>query len=219
LGSSFEDYLHRHLSSKERRNFRQYKNRLERAGEWKALSFQGSEAQKMWPAFVNVERSGWKGASRSAIDHLDNRWKNYYEGFLEILVQHDALLLHFLRLNGTVIAGAFGYRIGNIFHGLKIAYDEAFRKLSPGNLLFLQLVKNLLTRHDGIRYLHMFPEDHGYKHRYANSEATCCTTLLYGRTIRGRMMYRLSQARRNLRRLPGIGPAADFIRQRQRKSF
>ncbi len=86
--------------------------------------------------FLNVEASGWKGVGgeKSAIK-LDQRLRNFYEEVLLGFEMSGASEINVLSVNSIPIAAQFAIILKNTVYLLKIGYDEAYAKFSPGNVL------------------------------------------------------------------------------------
>ncbi len=190
LNKSYEKYFFDDLSAKNRTNMKRYTKRLEKAaGDLNWRHFEGLEGVEHWSDFVRIENSGWKGIAESSIKQVSFSFQQYYEGLVALLAQQDALHMYFLELEGKSIAAVFGYRDGETFHYAKTAYDENYKSLSPSNLLLLHIIEDLIENFPGLKRFHMFPWDYGYKHRFSNEKQLCFETMVFNKTLRGRMVW------------------------------
>jgi hypothetical protein len=180
------EYIRCDLGPKVWKNLKYYKKRLRKAGQSRFRHYQGLEAKKYWPLFLAIENSGWKGRQGTSIQKASTKIRRYYEGLIEILAEENCLHIYFLELDGEAITGALGYFDQSTFGWLKTGYDERFSDLWPSNQLLLRVVEHLINDYPAIQRLHMFPWDHGYKHRFANTMETCIETVLFRETLRGR---------------------------------
>lgn len=187
LNKSFQNYLKNDASPNTKKNFMRIKNRLTRAGSFRIKHYQGKVAQLYWPEFVRIEDSGWKGKEGSSIKKLSPAYQEYYHGLIAILSDKNALNIFFLEFNNQIIAGVFGYIDGETFHWAKTGYDEHFKEFAPSNLLLLFIIEELITNFPQTKIFHMFPWDYGYKHRFANVDASCFETLIFNSTFRGKL--------------------------------
>jgi len=201
LSNSFSEYFQKDLKPKVRKNIKMYQKRLEKAGSVSFVHFSGYDAINMWPEFIRIEDSGWKGNCGTSIKRLGLRFNLFYEGLISILAKYGALNLFFLEVNGKYIAGVFGYTDGDTFHYAKIGYDVQFKSLSPSNLLFMHLVKYMFTNFPNIKRIHMFPWDHGYKHRYATENESCFDILIYNKSFCGNAIHLLSKTKKSIKRI------------------
>ena len=93
------------------------------------------------PVFLEVEASGWKGAGRSAIRHRQGL-ADYYAALAGTLDgEHDYCEIHALYTGNRCIASSFNVRTGATCSMLKIGYDEAYARFSPGHLLVSHILQ------------------------------------------------------------------------------
>lgn len=91
--------------------------------------------------FLSLENSGWKGEAGTSIIKQPEKLA-YYEQLFERYSEAGVLQINLLSLNDTVIAGQFGVRVGETLYLLKIAYNEAYKEISPGYLLIDKLIED-----------------------------------------------------------------------------
>ncbi len=97
--------------------------------------------------FLDLEASGWKGETGSAIEK-SNRLTSFYNSLCRRLADDDILELHFLQTDTDLLAAQMGFRIGSKLTVNKIAYNESFSQFSPGNYLFLKTVEGAFNSGD-----------------------------------------------------------------------
>jgi CelD/BcsL family acetyltransferase involved in cellulose biosynthesis len=208
---TFDEYFGS-LPSKLKKKLRGSFKRLEAAGEVRVVNHQNRTALASWSDFLRLEDSGWKGQGGSSIRRLDASYQRYYERFLDLLSARGELSLYLLELNGKAIAGALGYTEGDVFHWFKTGYDEQFHEFSPSHRLMFGIVEDLIETRPDIHRFHMFPDDFGYKHRYANENPVCHEMVLYNRTLGGTFARLLDSAvtrfKAMISRVPGQSAAS-----------
>lgn len=188
FNNTFDEYFRRDLSVNSRKSIMRFKNRLAKAGTAIFRHYQNEEALQWWPEFLRIEDSGWKGNAASSIARLNLDYARYYDGLVKLLSAQEALHLYFLELEGTNIAGVFGYVQDNVFHWAKTGYDEKYHHLSPSNLLLLGIIEDLIADYPDIELFNMFPWDYGYKHRFSNEDSLCYDTTIFNSTLRGQLV-------------------------------
>lgn len=201
LEKTSDDYIRHDLSLKFRKNIKMSTNRLKRAGDYVFKNLQGEDALRLWPEFIRIEDSGWKGDINSSIKRTKPVFRRYYNGLIKILSDSKALNMYFLELNSKFIAGGFGYFEGNTYHYAKAGYDENFKSFSPSNLLFIHIIEHLITNFPEVIRIHMFPWNFGYKDQFINEESNYLETVLFSNTIRGsvmRVVYYLKEKIKNI---------------------
>jgi len=190
LDKTCDEYFHNDLSSSMRKSLKLSKSRLKKAGPHNYLHYEGDEAVGLWPELLRIEDSGWKGRNGTSILKTAPEYRKYYDGLIRILSATRNLHLYFLELDQKKIAAVFGYTSGDTFQYLKIGYDEEYQSLSPSNMLFIYLVKDIQENYKKIKRIHLFPyDDTGYKKRFANEAQQFSEIIVYNNTANGRMLY------------------------------
>lgn len=92
-----------------------------------------------------VEAAGWKGRSGTAVAR-DDRRAPFYRLFAEAACRKGILRVCFLRVGGKAAAMQLAVESGGSFWLLKIGYDEAFRRCSPGTLLTHDTIRHAAER-------------------------------------------------------------------------
>lgn len=129
------------LSSGFKQNLRKSNRRLAKSLNYSFTSVTNSAAvHHSFEKFLELESSGWKGKSGTAIKCSLKLNKFYYE-LVQRLSERGWLELDFLEVEGKPIAGLFAVQFGSALAFPKSAYDEAYSFYSPGNLLLENIVK------------------------------------------------------------------------------
>jgi len=192
LAYSFDDYFNLDLSSKVRHNIRWWRKKLAQFSSHSYCHFTGEEAVALWPQFLAIEDSGWKGLGKTSIKKRAPNIQRYYKELIQFLSDRGVLHLYFLEIDGKPVAGGFGYIDGEVFHYGKIGYIEEQSSFSPSNLLLMHIVDDLIRLRPEVRRVHLFPHDYGYKHRYVNEQSYYVSRTLYRRSLVGCFAYSYS---------------------------
>lgn len=135
-----EAYIALSQGGRQRQEYRRQRRRLEDLGTLETRSLTANEPAEPWITdFFRLEASGWKGRANSAIATQ----ANVVEFFRAAMTTaHAAGRLHMLGLflNGKAIALKCNFLAGGGAFALKIAYDEAYAKSSPGVMLELDTI-------------------------------------------------------------------------------
>lgn len=91
--------------------------------------------------FLELEASGWKGESGTAIQ-TDAVLKSFYHGLKTLKEPAINFEIHQLYRNGECIAAQLALRCNNSRYLLKIAYDETYAERSPGSLLLWKTLEH-----------------------------------------------------------------------------
>lgn len=130
------------LSKNFRQNLRKADNRLREAGlvpsyEW----LTGAEADpERLGIFLALESSGWKGRTGSSIAQ-DSKRLAFYRALVTNMHHRGWLEWHMMHVGEKTIAAHLAVRMHRSIVLLKIAYDEAYARYSPGTLLFEKLAE------------------------------------------------------------------------------
>lgn len=138
-GDDAERYLRRALGASYKKRMQQFRS-VAKAG---TVSFQrrrGEAARDSFEAFLTLEASGWKGQARTAIASraVDTA---YFRRLVASFAATNALQLDALLLDGAPIAMGLLIESAGTRHFLKIAYDEAQSRLSPGRNLTIAMIQ------------------------------------------------------------------------------
>lgn len=120
------------FTAKHRSSMRRRERRLADLGE---VTFEACRGGSGMPGVLEeglaIEASGWKGRRGTAIA-CDPATLRFYRRVADWAAAHGWLLLTMLRVDGRMIAFSFGFDHDGVVSGLKIGYDEAHARLSPG---------------------------------------------------------------------------------------
>jgi hypothetical protein len=135
-------YLERTLNPDRRRQLRRLRRGLEQGGPL-TFAMTGDIAQAL-PTFLTLEAGGWKGTAGTAISqHADTR--RFVETAVSGLAAEGKAQVLCLNQNGAALAAGLVLRSGGGLWYWKIAYDERFRRASPGSQLTLDFTAALLA--------------------------------------------------------------------------
>jgi hypothetical protein len=101
------------------------------------ISLPSSEKLKI---VCEMENSGWKGNAGSSIIS-SNKDLLFYENLVDRLEKSGVLYFHFLKIGEDIVAGNIGIKHGEKLLLWKLAYDDSFKKYSPGGLLLERLIE------------------------------------------------------------------------------
>lgn len=129
------DELHARLPKKFLANLRRARNKLEALPDVHFVTAtEQADASSALETFLDIEASGWKRATGSAIK-LDDSLVAFYRQLVSSLRGDARCEISSLFANGQCIASEFGMAAGDEYAGLKMGYDENHSGLSPGLLL------------------------------------------------------------------------------------
>ncbi|CAH1674517.1 GNAT family N-acetyltransferase [Hyphomicrobiales bacterium] len=138
-GDDMQRYLRRSLGSGYKKRMQQFRA----VGKQGALTFRRSRGRAALDAlelFLTLEASGWKGEVGTAIACLPAD-AAYIRRMAELFAAEDTLQMDALLLDGRVLAMGLLVESGDRRHFLKIAYDEAEARHSPGRTLTIAMLQ------------------------------------------------------------------------------
>lgn len=177
LEGGLEGFLSRR-SSKFRANIR----RSLRDADAEGIKFQyladfddEAECQRVFDRVIRVERESWKG--RQGVGIAGGRMYDFYKRMLPCLAAKDALRVIFATVDDTDIAYCFGGLFEETYRGLQMSYHQAYGDHSPGNLVQIEMIRNL---HDeGIRVYDM-GQSMDYKSSWTDGEFETVAVIVRG---------------------------------------
>ncbi|MFN0124951.1 MAG: GNAT family N-acetyltransferase [Blastocatellia bacterium] len=131
-------------STKRRNDVRRLRRRLEEQDVVRVSCDEHATPAEL-ARFYALERAGWKGQQGTAIA-CDERLRQFYDAVAQTKAAQGQFLLYRLDVGEQTIAMQFCVTEGQTCYLLKPAYDESFRKYSPGNLLVAEVLPDLLAR-------------------------------------------------------------------------
>ena len=145
IHGTYEQWLADNFDHKRRKEFRRLRTRLSEQGE---LSLESLSHSSNLDGFVDdlleLESKGWKGARGTAINAAASA-ATMFRKICGNLRESGKLRFWTLKFNGKPIASLFGMVEGPQGWIVKIAYDEAFAKFSPGVMLVLDATEALFA--------------------------------------------------------------------------
>ena len=130
------------LKSKRRSDLRRCRKKAEALG---AVAFEMAAPNPdnvdcLMDEAMAVEASGWKGRSGTALA-ADQYLNAFFRRYARLAADRGILRLAFLRIDGRAVAVQIAAECDNAFWGFKSGYDETYRDVAPGMILFLEVVR------------------------------------------------------------------------------
>jgi CelD/BcsL family acetyltransferase involved in cellulose biosynthesis len=144
--------------------------RLRRLCEAGAVSIEiadgGERLDLLLDEGFGVEGSGWKGATGTAVASRPAT-RRFYSEVARWAATLGWLRLAFLRFNEQPIAFQFDLELARTYYSLKIGYDPAFERFSPGKLLAHAMVARAIAL--GMESYELLGTDEPWKYRWGVS--------------------------------------------------
>jgi CelD/BcsL family acetyltransferase involved in cellulose biosynthesis len=140
----FDEYVKLHVSRKKRDQANRTTKKLAEQG---ALTFDTMEPNEpslhaYVDAFLDLEASGWKGREGSALRSTPAT-EVFFRAVTRAAFERKRLHIVAMRLDGRPIAMKVNLLDAPTSYTYKVAYDEAFAKISPGVLLELESMRRV----------------------------------------------------------------------------
>lgn len=132
ITGNYDNWLENNFDQKRRKEFKRQRKRLSEQGILALETLnQSSDFKQFVDDYLELEAKGWKGKRGTALNTSGQQSSTFHKICAEL---HGTGRLRFwiLRLNGKAIAALFGVVSGAQAQIIKITYDEAFAKFSPG---------------------------------------------------------------------------------------
>jgi CelD/BcsL family acetyltransferase involved in cellulose biosynthesis len=141
------------VSGKHLKELRRLGRRLAESGQCVYRTFVPGENIDPWlEQFLRLEASGWKGREQTALAS-DGASRGFFSSVARAAVARGALQMLAIEIDGVPIAMKCNFLAGDGSFAFKIAYDEAYSKFSPGVLLELFNMRNLVEQCPQIRWM------------------------------------------------------------------
>jgi CelD/BcsL family acetyltransferase involved in cellulose biosynthesis len=158
-----------------------------------------------------VEALGWKGAEGTAIAS-DARTRAFYDAVARWASASGWLRLAFLRLDGRAIAFQFDLEVGRSYYSLKIGYDPAFDRYSPGKLLTYAMVARAVST--ALATYELLGSDEPWKDRWTSNFREYVRLEAYAPSPAGVASWAVAtHGRRLTRRVPLASRIAAVLRR------
>ncbi|MCA9000176.1 MAG: GNAT family N-acetyltransferase [Planctomycetaceae bacterium] len=133
-----DEYLRDTLSGHHLREYRRQRRKLEEHGQLEYRAWSKGQPLHSWiDWFLELEASGWKGEKQTAMS-CDQSHTQYFQEMASLAAENHQLRMDGLFLDGSPIALSCSLVSPPVSFGFKIAFDEQFKKFSPGTQLELE---------------------------------------------------------------------------------
>ena len=194
---TLEETIQALTSTKLRRSLRYDRRKLTANGPLRFAQFAYAEPESL-ESFYQLESGGWKGKAGTAIA-CAAQTKQFYDEIAREATRCGYFSLYSLEQNGQMIAMQYCLTYAGRCHLLKPAYDEQFRKYSPGYLLTEDILHELVA--NGLREYDFMAPCLEWKTHWANGTRTQSSCYIFQRGVIGSLLhawkFRLAQTARH----------------------
>ncbi|MGH9348217.1 MAG: GNAT family N-acetyltransferase [Vicinamibacterales bacterium] len=156
------------------------------------------ESDAALDAFIQVEASGWKGRHGTALA-LNRRTGAFFRAYSRLAAEAGTLRLFFLRIGGAIAAAQIAVDVYGRLWVLKIGYDEALARCSPGFLLTAEAIA--YASRQGLQSYEFLGCAEQWEERWRPVKRPCLLAVFYPWTVRGGVSASLDMAGAAWRRL------------------
>ena len=145
-------YLEESLPGKSRKEFRRLERRLAETGPVDYVEFGASDTLQPWiDEMLAMEVTGWKGRHGTALGSTE-AGRRFFTRVVTAAASSGRLMMLGLRAEGRFVAMKVNLLAGDGSFAFKIAFDERYRRYSPGTLLEIENIRRFhaLT---GVRWM------------------------------------------------------------------
>jgi CelD/BcsL family acetyltransferase involved in cellulose biosynthesis len=166
----------RNLKRRLRRAMEEYDVRLRRVDQADPAALE---------AFFDLEKRGWKGKAGTAIA-CSAATRDFYASVARGAAEHGYLSIYFLDFNGIPVAGHLGLWHNGRYFLPKVAYDEAYARFSPGQLILRAIIED--RSKDGITAVDFLGLAAPWKADWTQEVLPHSSCLIFRKGLRGRML-------------------------------
>ena len=176
------------LSSRLKNTLKKARKKAEEKGKLRfEIIRQSAELDQTLDLLFEIEYNSWKGKNGTAI-RCQPEVEAFYRQLAHWAMRQGCLILYLLKLDETPMSAYYCLSSGNTVFGIKAGYNEAFERLAPGNLLFLEMFKNLFEDPQ-IRIFNFLGGADRWKMEWASQTAAQAWLKVYPRTVGGWTHY------------------------------
>lgn len=172
------------MSSRQRYDLKRARRRAEESGTVaiRVLSPKPEEVATLFDEFVRVESSGWKARNGSSLRERHSL-RQFFLDYATRASQSGAVRFAFLDVNAQPIAAQLMVEYAHRLWILKIGYDEAWSRCSPGWLLLAETMRYAFEKQS--KSFEFLGGDEPWLHRWDTEARQFSTVISYPFTVRG----------------------------------
>ena len=205
------------ISSRRRSDLRRARKTAERTGPivTQSLAPCEGEVDRLFDLAFDVEGRSWKGEAGTAL--AVGRSGEFYRRFARAAARQGKLRVEFLRIAGQTAAMQIGVVHQRRYWVLKVGYDPAFQRASPGILLMVEAIKRSVA--EGLAAYELLGTVEPWIQVWTKQEHRCVSWRFYPRGVRAMGALGAELAHKAFKRVQGSGyRVQNFFRPRKADS-
>lgn len=173
-----------HLNSGRRSDLRRARRRAEELGplETEILRPAPEDLDRLLDIAFQIEEASWKGDAGTALS-TDAARGAFYRRYAHAACRRGALRVCFLKIDGQPVAMQLAVVQSNRFWLLKIGYDSAFARCSPGLLLIRETIAHSVQ--EGLVGYEFLGTSESWTEVWTKDERACVSLTAYPRSVIG----------------------------------
>jgi CelD/BcsL family acetyltransferase involved in cellulose biosynthesis len=183
ISSGWSEYLARQ-SPRQRYDLRRARRRAEESGRVtvRLRSPRPEEVAEMFAEFVRIESAGWKARNGSSLAQRDGL-RRFFLNYATRAAQAGIVRFGFLDVDNRPIAAQLSVEYSDRLWVLKIGYDEAWSRCSPGWQLLAEMMRYAFERK--LKSYEFLGSDEPWLHRWVTEAREFSTLACYPPTLLG----------------------------------
>lgn len=183
ISSGWSEFLGR-LSSRQRYDLRRARRRAEESGRVtvRIRSPRPEDVAEMFAEFVRVESAGWKARNGSSLAQRD-ALRRFFLNYATRAARAGIVRFGFLDVDDRPVAAQLSVEYSDRLWVLKIGYDEAWSRCSPGWLLLAEMMRDAFERK--LKSYEFLGSDEPWLHRWPTEAREFSTLACYPPTLLG----------------------------------
>jgi CelD/BcsL family acetyltransferase involved in cellulose biosynthesis len=183
ISSGWSEFLGR-ASSQHRYDLRRARRRAEQAGEVavRIVYPRPEQVDALIAEFVRVESTGWKARNGSSLGQR-HALRQFFLTYATRAARSGTIQVALLEVNGQAIAVQLSAQFADRLWVLKIGYDEAWSRCSPGFLLLAETMRDAFDRR--LKSFEFLGSDEPWMHQWETITKPFSTAAYYPPTLLG----------------------------------
>jgi CelD/BcsL family acetyltransferase involved in cellulose biosynthesis len=182
INCDWSDYWYNKVSKSLRKNISQQETKAEKKY---GITFEPISGNRLHPSDLeeafSIEDSGWKGERGSSL--LKNPLAcQFYREIAFAMNKLGCFELFFLSFGGKRIAFEYNLKSDSILYPLKIGYNEAYKKFSPGAMIWKMVIHYAFMNH--FQKFDMLGSTDGYKLKWTKETEVLSGVYIFNRRIK-----------------------------------
>lgn len=200
----WSEFLER-TSSRHRSDLRRARRRAEASGNvtFRINRPRPDQVAGMLAELVRIESTGWKTRHGSSL-HQRHALRRFFLNYATRAAQRARIQFGFLDVSGQPIASQLAVEYADRLWLLKIGYDDAWRRCSPGALLLAETLRDAFDRK--LKSYEFLGIDEPWLHRWPTETTGFSTAACYPRTLLGWYCLLADMSRRVLLKVGRFQP-------------